>query len=128
MKLPQMAMLCAIAIVSMGAYAVQQAAKPPVMSHDAAGREQCTMCHTSGMAGIPQAPESHAERTVETCAWCHAADADMQTATPKTIPHDLAGREQCGMCHTSGMAGIPQAPASHEGRDAKWCTMCHTTG
>jgi hypothetical protein len=31
------------------------------------------------------------------------------------------------MCHTPGaMEAIPDAPASHEGRDVKYCTLCHT--
>ena len=47
-------------------------------------------------------------------------------AKPKPVSHDIAGREQCLMCHKAGaMEPVPDAPASHEGREAKHCTLCH---
>jgi len=108
--------------------AFAQATKPPVMGHDAAGREQCMMCHTAGaMEAVPDAPASHEGRAVETCLMCHAADSPVQTADPKPIPHPLEGRDNCAMCHTAGaMEAVPDTPASHEGWDVKYCTLCHT--
>jgi hypothetical protein len=108
----------------------QEEAKPPAVSHDVQGREQCMMCHTPGaMEAVPDAPANHEGRDVAVCLWCHAADSPMLTATPKATPHDVAGREQCMMCHKAGaMEAIPDAPADHEGRDVTYCTMCHTAG
>jgi hypothetical protein len=104
----------------------QEATKPVVVSHDLAGRDNCMMCHSGAMEAVPGVPETHADRTNETCLWCHGADADVQKATPKIVSHDLAGRDNCMMCHKAGaMEPVPDAPASHEGRDIKWCTMCH---
>ena len=60
--------------------ALAQDAKPPVMTHDMAGKENCTMCHSGAMEGIPAPPEDHEGRAVETCALCHAADGEMQTS------------------------------------------------
>jgi hypothetical protein len=105
--------------------ALAQDAKPPVMPHDMAGKENCTMCHSGAMEGIPAVPESHAAYTVDNCAMCHAPDAEVQTATPPAIPHDLAGKDNCTMCHSGAMEGIPAEPASHEGRETDTCQWCH---
>jgi len=113
-------------IVAGSAFA--QDAKPPVMSHDAEGKENCTMCHSGAMEGIPAAPADHEGRAVESCALCHAADAEMQTAAANAIPHDLEGKDNCSMCHSGAMEGMPAAPASHEGREADTCQMCHVAG
>lgn len=102
-------------------------ARPKPIKHDVAGREQCMMCHKAGaMEPVPDAPASHNDRPNETCLWCHAQDSPMLTADAKVIPHDVAGRDQCMMCHKAGaMEPVPDAPASHEGRDNKYCTLCH---
>jgi hypothetical protein len=100
---------------------------PPVMSHDAAGRDDCLMCHKPGaMEPVPDAPASHADFTNNMCLMCHAADAAVQTTAPKPTPHPLEGRDDCMMCHKAGaMEPVPDAPADHEGRDNKNCTLCH---
>lgn len=104
----------------------QDATKPPVMSHDLEGKDNCAMCHSGAMEGIAAIPEDHEGRAVETCVLCHAADAEIQTLTPTAIPHDLAGKDNCLMCHSGAMEGLPAAPASHEGRETDTCQMCHT--
>ncbi len=107
----------------------QEATKPKVVSHDLTGRDNCLMCHSGAMEAVPAVPESHQDRTIEVCLWCHAADAEIQTKTPKVVGHDLAGRDNCMMCHKAGaMEPVPDAPATHEGRDNKWCSMCHVAG
>ena len=109
--------------------AFYQGSKPKVMGYDAEGREQCMMCHKAGaMEAVPDAPASHDDRDLETCLMCHGADSPMQTAEPKVILHALEGRDNCLMCHAPGaMEPIPDAPASHEGWDIKYCVMCHET-
>lgn len=101
--------------------------RPKATPHDIAGREQCMMCHKAGaMEPVPDAPASHNDRTDETCQWCHAADSPMLTSDATVTPHALDGREQCMMCHKAGaMEPVPDAPASHEGREDKYCTLCH---
>jgi hypothetical protein len=112
-------------LLLVGVGAVQQATKPTVVTHDLAGRDNCLMCHSGAMPNAPGVPESHAERPNETCLWCHAADAGIQTATPPAIAHDPAGRENCMMCHSGTMPNVPGVPATHEGRGNEHCTMCH---
>lgn len=105
--------------------AFAQEAKPPVVSHDLAGKDNCTMCHSGAMEGIPASPADHEGRALDTCLMCHAADSEMQTAAASATPHDLAGKEACSMCHGGAMAGMPAAPDSHEGRGDDTCTLCH---
>jgi hypothetical protein len=103
-----------------------QAAKvPPVMAHDKAGREQCAMCHGGTMEGIKAMPADHKGRTNDACLLCHAKDSPMQTGAAVAVPHDLAGRDQCVMCHGGAMEGIKAVPANHKGFDNKNCTVCH---
>ncbi len=105
----------------------QEVAKPPAVSHDTQGRDQCLMCHTAGaMEAVPDAPASHAERTNEMCLLCHAADSPMITAVPPVVSHSIEGRDQCMMCHKAGaMEAIPDAPTGHEEIDLEYCTLCH---
>jgi hypothetical protein len=101
--------------------------KPPVMKHAAGGRENCMMCHARGvMEAVPDVPESHAGWPVESCQWCHAADAAMQTKTAQPMKHATAGREKCMMCHNPGvMEAVPDVPADHKGRAETLCGQCH---
>ena len=103
----------------------QEAAKPPVMPHDKAGREQCAMCHGGAMEGMPAMPAAHKGIANDACLLCHAKDSPVQTATPAATPHDLAGKAQCMMCHGGAMEGMKAAPANHKGIDVKNCTLCH---
>lgn len=124
-RIPAVVAVASVALVSMAA--MLQDAKPMAVPHDLAGRDNCLMCHTAGaMEAVPDVPASHADRPNETCLWCHAPDSKMLTTTPKQVTHDLAGRDQCMMCHKAGaMEPVPDAPADHEGRDVKYCTLCH---
>jgi hypothetical protein len=42
------------------------------------------------------------------------------------IPHAVAGRKQCNLCH--GSKEIKPAPADHEGRPVESCQICHRPG
>ena len=108
-----------------GSAAAQE--KPSVMAHDAAGKENCMMCHAAGvMEPVPDAPASHEGRGNDTCLWCHAADSPMQTTGATQTTHDTAGKENCMMCHAAGvMEPVPDAPATHEGRGNETCLWCH---
>lgn len=101
------------------------AKKPPVMTHDKAGREQCVMCHGGAMEGIKAMPADHKGRANDGCLLCHAKDSPMQTATVGPLGHPVAGREQCMTCHGGTMQGMKAVPANHKGYDVKNCTLCH---
>lgn len=119
----------AFLVLVLAAFAWQQGGwtTPPAMTHDAAGRDNCMMCHKAGaMEPVPDAPADHADRPNEICLACHAPDAAVQTTAPPATSHPLEGRDNCMMCHTAGaMEPVPDAPADHEGRDNKYCTLCH---
>jgi hypothetical protein len=104
----------------------QDAAKPKVVPHDLAGRSECMMCHSGAMEAIKAVPASHAGRDNTSCAWCHAKDGEMQTKTATVVPHDLAGRGECMMCHSGAMEAIKAVPEEHKGRENKTCGWCHT--
>jgi len=52
-----------------------------------------------------------------------ALDAQEKPAVPE---HDMAGKDNCAMCHAEGVMGATKTPASHEGRDQKSCVACHS--
>jgi len=115
-----------VACLAVAQPAAAQAKKPPAMTHEVAGREQCSMCHGGAMEGIKAMPADHKGRENTVCTLCHAKDSPMQSGTPTAIPHDLQGRDQCTMCHGGAMEGIKAAPANHKGIDNKNCTLCHS--
>jgi hypothetical protein len=120
------------ALLLMGALANSASAQliTKAMSHDAAGKDNCMMCHAVGvMPPVPDVPATHEGRANESCLWCHAAASPMTTTGAPQPPHDLAGKDNCLMCHTAGvMEPVPDVPASHEGRVNENCLWCHTAG
>ena len=102
---------------------------PRVVEHELEGRSACLMCHSEEVKEAPTVPVSHVDRPDETCIWCHAPDADVQTTAPPPIPHALEGRSKCLMCHLSEMMKqVPQVPATHAGRTDGHCALCHVPG
>jgi hypothetical protein len=102
--------------------------KPPVTSHDLAGKENCLMCHTPGaMPAVPDTPENHKDRTVQSCQWCHSATSPLQVnPEPNATSHDLVGKDNCLMCHAAGvMPPVPDAPESHKDLPNESCLICH---
>ena len=112
----------------------------PSIPHDLAGRDNCLMCHDP-KTGVKPAPADHEGRTVDMCQTCHmpasATPAATSDVTPEAaptssgavsvapnIPHDLAGRDNCLMCHDPN-TGIKPAPANHAGRTVDQCQTCH---
>ena len=116
-------------MVFLATVAVAQVVRPTEVPHDLAGRDDCLMCHQVGaMEPVTDVPPSHAERASVTCLWCHGPAVRMLTTDPAIIPHDLAGRDDCLMCHAPGaMEPVTDTPADHEGRESKHCQMCHRT-
>ena len=103
-------------------------AKPTAPTHDLAGKDNCLMCHAVGvMPPVPDVPASHEGRESPTCLWCHAADSPMLTTGATATTHDLAGKDNCLMCHAAGiMPPVPDVPESHgEDRTIATCTWCH---
>ena len=112
------------AIAFLGAFAWQEGwVTPPAMPHGVEGQEQCLMCHNPE-GGMMPAPEGHKDLPVESCLWCHATDAAVQTTAPPAMPHAVEGQENCTMCHVEG--GVKPPPADHVGRDKQYCTLCHS--
>ena len=78
---------------------------------------ECKNCH--GPDGIKPAPENHAAFTSDICTNCHQppqtggepeatstpegdesdSESEGESEGPPAIPHELAGRDNCLMCH-----------------------------
>jgi len=124
----------------------------PAIPHPLEGRDDCVVCH--GPDGFKPYPADHEGRSVTSCTACHkpaiqeeaggqeeaAVEAtptavqeeatpgaeQEEPAGPPRVPHDLAGREDCLVCH--GADGFKPYPADHEGRSVDTCLNCHQTG
>ncbi|MCL5256496.1 MAG: cytochrome c3 family protein [Chloroflexi bacterium] len=102
----------------------------PQIPHTLDGRADCLSCHASGLSA------SHTGKTNDTCTSCHtvasaASDATTTAAAGPdygivSIPHPVAGREQCLACH--GPQGTLPVPADHAGRTNDVCQGCHQPG
>lgn len=104
---------------------------PP--NHAAFTQDMCLNCHKAAApAATPEAtPETTPEATPE------GAGGTAPGATPEAGPastggvtaapailHDLAGRDNCQMCHDPN-GGVKPAPADHVGRANDQCQTCH---
>jgi nitrate/TMAO reductase-like tetraheme cytochrome c subunit len=123
-----------------------QPVSAPAIPHQLEGMSECSMCHA--LDAMKPFPESHASFTNDQCANCHqpgegvtepgatstpeAAPEATPEAAPTTegvaaapeIPHDLAGRDNCLMCHDPA-GGLKPAPSDHVGRTNDTCQGCH---
>lgn len=107
---------------------------PPHIPHPIQFRENCLLCHSRNIVGVPRIPDDHAGRTNDLCRDCHTPAA----ATPQpaaggapAVPHTLVGRENCVECHIPAAGGTapgqpPVIPHTLVGRDD--CVACHETG
>lgn len=101
---------------------------PAPIPHTLDGREECFTCHAIGAIDAPPVPAGH-EADVTLCTSCHAvwlAPAIASAAAP-AIPHEVAGREDCLVCHKLGTADSPRVPDNHEGLTSAICQTCHTS-
>lgn len=101
---------------------------PSVVEHEIKDPEKCLACHKTGMMDATVVPDNHQGRPDATCMWCHGPEAEVQTTAPAAMGHELEGKHSCLQCHLPGALGEDEAtpvPASHEGRDEEFCTLCH---
>lgn len=101
---------------------------PSVVEHEIKDPEKCLACHKTGMMDATVVPDDHQGRPDATCMWCHGPEAEVQTTAPATMGHELEGKHACLQCHLPGALGEDDAtpvPASHEGREEEFCTLCH---
>jgi hypothetical protein len=112
---------------------------PRAIPHSLVGRDNCLVCHNPA-GGVKPAPQNHAGRTNDSCVGCHKAASAAPVAGPATgaptakpdddkdgppgIPHSLAGRDNCLICHNPA-GGLKPAPKDHAGRTNDSCQGCH---
>jgi hypothetical protein len=96
-------------------------------------RATCNVCHAEG-ARVPEyvctnchlPPPDHLEGA---CDNCHTPEGWEESAAfivdiSPAIPHTLAGREDCLLCHDPA-GQIEPAPADHRDRTVPQCGLCH---
>jgi cytochrome c5 len=117
-------------LLLVGATSLSAQEKAPVTPHDLAGKENCAMCHAEGVMGATKFPAGHEAIDQANCQLCHAADSPVQVAegAAPAIPHDMAGKENCAMCHAEGVMGATKTPANHGDIGQEKCSVCHTMG
>ena len=110
---------------------VPPGAAPAIPHQTEGGMAECKNCHAEG--GIKPWPANHAAFTPDICANCHQApssgeseggESEGKSEDVPAIPHDLAGRDDCLMCHNPE-GGMKPAPKDHVGRTADQCQTCH---
>ncbi len=97
---------------------------PPIIDHSLDSRTQCSDCHSGGAAEVPPLPTDHEDRTDDLCSFCHKAEGE-KAVEPLEITHSLTGRAQCLICHTTGIASSPPAPAEMAALSDDKCVLCH---
>ncbi|MBI5300746.1 MAG: ammonia-forming cytochrome c nitrite reductase subunit c552 [Chloroflexi bacterium] len=120
-----------------------QVGTPPPIPHSLEGRNDCAICHATGVGGAPKFPADHTGRTNEMCQVCHKPGTARPPTTPPSgtpgaqpvtkpaagtppkIPHPLQNRDNCLACHQTGIGGSPKVPADHAGRIVETCKGCH---
>ena len=116
---------------------------PPTIPHALEGRQDCLICHSTGVGGAPKFPADHTGRTNDMCQVCHkpgtpkpgSTTAPSGSGTPKPtanpsagipkIPHPLQNRDNCLGCHQTGVGGAPKVASTHAGRTNDMCKTCH---
>lgn len=105
----------------------QKAAIPPLsITHPLAGRGNCLSCHGAGTPEVPGLPADHNNGVTNgLCGLCHEPTMEEATLAIHALPHDVAGQEDCLMCHGEGIVGAAKVPADHAGRTNDTCQLCH---
>jgi len=76
---------------------------------------------TTAISTLPRAPNRPAASPVQALT-----PPPTPIVSAPLITHDIAGHEQCGLCH--GLKGIKPMPGNHEGRPVASCRICHKPG
>jgi nitrate/TMAO reductase-like tetraheme cytochrome c subunit len=98
---------------------------PAAVPHPITARTDCTLCHATDK--VHPWPEDHNGFSADLCTQCHTAPAGEGDAAPAvaapTIPHQLAGMDQCDQCHSAD--GMKPVPDNHTSFTLDQCLLCH---
>src|SRR5512136_2266084 len=120
---------------------VQSVPEPPthqnsnwIAQHRNAFNKTCSVCHDTSNAGGSDNSSFCSNSACHGTQWQFAgldAPGILEVSSPTQsiagqaapIPHPVAGREDCLVCH--GPQGVRPFPADHAGRSQDICTGCH---
>lgn len=57
--------------------------------------------------------------------WAQEPETETVAQVKPSAAHDIAGKENCMMCHAIGATPVLDVPASHDGRANETCMWCH---
>ncbi len=105
----------------------QKATIPPLsITHPLMGRENCLSCHGAEIPDVPGLPADHTNGVTNgVCELCHKSMVEEAALATRELPHEVAGREDCLMCHGEGIGEAAKVPADHAGRTNDTCQLCH---
>jgi hypothetical protein len=105
----------------------------PVPLVGAHQRATCEVCHAAGQR-VPEYVCSNCHRPPENhlpdeCDTCHSPEGWAQSVSllvslAPEIEHDLAGRDDCFLCHDPA-GQVKPAPSNHADYVNEQCTLCH---
>lgn len=95
----------------------------PGVPHRIAGWEECSFCH--GEQRLTPLVGAHEDEVQNKCLDCHTSVLEPPDTHEKMYALSEEG-EGCTSCH--GENDLASVPASHEGRAAALCTLCHHPG
>ena len=105
----------------------QKATIPPLsITHPLTGRGNCLNCHGAEIPEVPGLPADHTNGVTNgVCELCHKSMVEEAALATRELPHEVAGREDCLMCHGEGIGGAAKVSADHAGRTNETCQLCH---
>lgn len=106
--------------------------QPAAMSHVVVEGVDCAVCHREDVKFVASMSNGHpvpvppgfTKSPAEACILCHQSE-QVEIEAP-TMPHGLAGMEECALCHSNGTSGIPQMPSDPLHQSGHSCILCHT--
>lgn len=89
------------------------------------GGEQPAPSPAPTTAPKPVAPAASTPAPTPTATEPEPTAAAPATVEAVEITHALDGRDNCGMCHDTGIGDATKTPDDHAGRSNDDCTACH---
>ncbi len=125
--------MLAVAVLMLSSVPVRAQQGPPPIPHSLEGRDNCIVCHSTGVGGAPKFPADHTGRTNEMCKACHQPGPAKSAATvaptkAATVQPTAAstGTTPAAQPTTKPAGGIPRIPHPLQNREN--CLACHATG
>ncbi len=96
-----------VCVMLVPTFIIAQSDVNPPIPHPVEGRDDCLGCHATGTLGAELVPDNHSGIKNEICLVCHKSNVAPTFDGPQSIPHTVAGFENCQDCHLPEGDGPP---------------------